>query len=197
MTTTSRRTFIAGPLYKFAKGMMPKISDTERAALNAGTVGFDRNIFCGNPSSADLAKYKIPKFSPDEQSFMDNENSEVYHPNYRKLLHWNLVSSYWFLQLIEVRCKFAEVCSEFAATLTHTNTHTHIHLYLIFLFDILWFIYDWYIHTFIHTILHTHTHLIIYVSYPFHDYLVWISMIIIYESYPFYDNHICILPFLW
>ena len=36
--------------------MMPKISDTERAALNAGTVGFDRNIFCGNPSSADLAK---------------------------------------------------------------------------------------------------------------------------------------------
>ena len=57
--------------------MMPKISDTERAALNAGTVGFDRNIFSGNPSSADLEKYKIPQFSPSEQSFMDKEVREL------------------------------------------------------------------------------------------------------------------------
>ena len=47
ITYKGRRTFISGALYKFAKGMMPKISDTERAALNAGTVGFDRNIFSG------------------------------------------------------------------------------------------------------------------------------------------------------
>lgn len=40
--------------------------DTERAALNAGTVGFDRNIFSGNPTLADLKDYKI-KASPEEQ----------------------------------------------------------------------------------------------------------------------------------
>lgn len=57
--------------------MMPKISDTERAALNAGTVGFDRNIFSGKPSSKDLDKYKVPKFSADEQSFMDKDVKEL------------------------------------------------------------------------------------------------------------------------
>ena len=59
-------------------GMMPKISDTERAALNAGTVGFDRNIFQGNPSMADLSKYNVPKFSADEQAFMDKEVKELW-----------------------------------------------------------------------------------------------------------------------
>ncbi len=59
--------------------MMPKISDTERAALNAGTVGFDRNIFSGNPSLADLEKYKIPQFSPDEKSFMEKEVKELWY----------------------------------------------------------------------------------------------------------------------
>ena len=66
------RSFLAGPLYKFAKGMMPKISDTERAALNAGTVGFDRNIFGGNSSVKDLQGY-VAKLTPEEQSFLDNE----------------------------------------------------------------------------------------------------------------------------
>lgn len=56
----------AGFLYNIAKKMMPKISDTERAALNAGTVGFDRNIFSGNPMLADLRKYKV-SLTPEEK----------------------------------------------------------------------------------------------------------------------------------
>ena len=57
---------ITGYAYKMAKKMMPKISDTERAALNAGTVGFDRNIFNGNPTLEDLKNYSV-KASPEEQ----------------------------------------------------------------------------------------------------------------------------------
>jgi hypothetical protein len=79
---------ITGYAYKMAKSMMPKISGklfaivciisivfnfietlsaaTERAALNAGTVGFDRNIFSGNPSLEDLKGYTI-KASAEEQ----------------------------------------------------------------------------------------------------------------------------------
>ena len=60
------RSFVTNYAYKVAKGMMPKISPTERAALNAGTVGFDGNIFTGNPSLEDLRKYSI-KSSPEEQ----------------------------------------------------------------------------------------------------------------------------------
>lgn len=52
---------------------MPKISNTEAAALNAGTVGFDGELFTGKPSLKNLVqKYDI-KLRPDEQAFMDNE----------------------------------------------------------------------------------------------------------------------------
>ena len=52
---------------------MPKISKTEDAALQAGTVGFDGEIFNGNPTLKGLvAKYDI-KLTVDEQSFMDNQ----------------------------------------------------------------------------------------------------------------------------
>lgn len=68
--------YISGYAYKVAKKMMPKISDTERAALNAGTVGFDRNIFTGNPSLKDLENYSV-KASQDEQNFLDNEVHEL------------------------------------------------------------------------------------------------------------------------
>lgn len=51
---------------------MPRISDTERAALNAGTVGFDRNIFSGNPSLSDLKKYDL-KLSGEEQEFLSTQ----------------------------------------------------------------------------------------------------------------------------
>lgn len=71
------RTFVTAYAYKIAKSMMPKISDTERAALNAGTVGFDGNIFTGNPSMADLKKYDGYKASPEEQAFLDKEVSEL------------------------------------------------------------------------------------------------------------------------
>ena len=76
-TNPQTRRAISQYLYKVAKGMMPKISDTERAALNAGTVGFDRNIFSGDPCLKDLAAYKVPQFSPDEQAFMDKEVREL------------------------------------------------------------------------------------------------------------------------
>ena len=62
--------------YKVAKTMMPTISPTERAALNAGTVGFDRNIFSGNPTLKDLRAYAV-KASPEEQAFLDKEVAEL------------------------------------------------------------------------------------------------------------------------
>lgn len=52
---------------------MPKISPTEAAALNAGTVGFDGDIFTGKPELAKLLKNYDIKLSADEQSFMDNQ----------------------------------------------------------------------------------------------------------------------------
>lgn len=54
----------------------PKISATEAAALEAGTIGFDRDIFDGTASLQSLKdKYTIAKLTDREQSFIDNEVS--------------------------------------------------------------------------------------------------------------------------
>jgi len=68
-----QRHFIT-PAYNLAKKIMPKISDTERAALNCGTIKFDRDIFSGDPSVKNLSQdYKLATLNPEEQKFLDNE----------------------------------------------------------------------------------------------------------------------------
>ncbi|KAG5175311.1 acyl-CoA dehydrogenase [Tribonema minus] len=72
-----RRSFI-GPAYRLAKKVTPNISATEAAALEAGTVGFDRDIFAGEASLKHLkSQYSVPKLSPAEQSFMDKEVTQL------------------------------------------------------------------------------------------------------------------------
>lgn len=52
----------------------PKISVTEAAALEAGTIGFDREIFDGTASLDGLKKkYPMVTLTPREQAFMDKE----------------------------------------------------------------------------------------------------------------------------
>ena len=44
-----RRIALSAPIFKFVKGTLPKVSDTEAQALEAGTVGFDAELFSGTP----------------------------------------------------------------------------------------------------------------------------------------------------
>ena len=71
------RTFITAASYNLAKKQMPKMSETEKIALGAGTVGFDRDIFGGSPSLQKLLDTYTPKLSAEEQSFLDNEVEEL------------------------------------------------------------------------------------------------------------------------
>lgn len=74
-----RRTFLGihksldQRLYRMAKSVMPAISKTEQIALGCGTIGFDRDIFTGNPSLQHLVDTYTPKLSAEEQSYLDNE----------------------------------------------------------------------------------------------------------------------------
>ncbi len=45
---------------------------TERAALNAGTVGFDKNIFSGNPTLEDLKGYSIKASAEEQCKLLEN-----------------------------------------------------------------------------------------------------------------------------
>ena len=44
-----RRALLIAPTFKLVKDTMPKVSDTEAQALEAGTVGFDAELFSGTP----------------------------------------------------------------------------------------------------------------------------------------------------
>jgi alkylation response protein AidB-like acyl-CoA dehydrogenase len=64
-------------LYRAAKSVMPAISKTEEIALGCGTIGFDRDIFTGSPSLKHLVDTYKPKLTPEEQSYLDVQVSEL------------------------------------------------------------------------------------------------------------------------
>ena len=64
-------------VYRFASKLKPRISETERAALESGTVCLDREIFGGHVSQEYMNKYPANKFSDKEQAFMNNEVEQL------------------------------------------------------------------------------------------------------------------------
>src|SRR5262245_31087710 len=44
-----RRVALIQPLFRKVKGILPKVSATEQEALDAGTIGFDAELFSGQP----------------------------------------------------------------------------------------------------------------------------------------------------
>ena len=49
-----RRRLIARPLLRIFRKVMPPMSQTERDALEAGTVGWDGELFSGRPAWSEL-----------------------------------------------------------------------------------------------------------------------------------------------
>jgi acyl-CoA dehydrogenase len=66
-----RRVVISKPLMKMAGGMLPTIGETERIALEAGTVWWDGELFSGAPKWKKLTGFNVRKLSKDEQAFID------------------------------------------------------------------------------------------------------------------------------
>jgi len=59
--------------------LLPKISDTERHALEAGSVWVDGQFFSGNPDFAAMMAESYPQLSADEQAFLDGPVEELLH----------------------------------------------------------------------------------------------------------------------
>ncbi|TBR40320.1 MULTISPECIES: acyl-CoA dehydrogenase [Dyella] len=66
-----RRKQISAPLLKLFAKVTPKLSETEQTALEAGTVGFEGELFSGKPDWHELLKQPKPVLSTEEQAFMD------------------------------------------------------------------------------------------------------------------------------
>jgi acyl-CoA dehydrogenase len=72
-----RQQFLTGPVLKLYQKMLPSLSETEQVALEAGTVGFEGELFTGRPDWKVLLEQAPPRLSADEQAFMDGPVEEV------------------------------------------------------------------------------------------------------------------------
>ena len=59
------------------RGLVPRISDTERQALEAGTVWIDGDLFNGKPDLARLAAIPYPELTDREGAFLDGPVEEL------------------------------------------------------------------------------------------------------------------------
>ncbi|HEY1725249.1 MAG TPA: acyl-CoA dehydrogenase [Steroidobacteraceae bacterium] len=66
-----RIALISAPFMRSYRRLLPSMSDTERDALEAGTVWWEGELFTGNPDWRKLRAAAAPRLSAEEQAFLD------------------------------------------------------------------------------------------------------------------------------
>ena len=66
-----RQNLLSFPLLKRIRAVLPPMSETERDAIEAGTVWWESELFRGAPDWQQLLDYQKPELSEEEQAFVD------------------------------------------------------------------------------------------------------------------------------
>jgi len=91
MTASSfRRDFISKPIFRWARHVLPTLSDTEREAIEAGDVWWDADLFGGNPDWAKLLAVPPATLAAEEQTFLDGPVNELCRMLDEWRITWNL-----------------------------------------------------------------------------------------------------------
>ena len=72
-----RKPLVTAPLLKFYRKILPPLSQTERIALESGSVGFEGELFSGDPDWDQLLSQPAPKLTDEEQAFLDGPVEEL------------------------------------------------------------------------------------------------------------------------
>ncbi|ELV8623452.1 acyl-CoA dehydrogenase FadE [Vibrio cidicii] len=72
-----RQSLISAKALKLFKQVLPAMSQTEKEALDAGTVWWEAELFKGKPEWEKLHAIPAPKLSAEEQAFLDGPVNEV------------------------------------------------------------------------------------------------------------------------
>ena len=72
-----RRKVFSGPLFGWFQRTLPPMSQTEREAIDAGTVWWDGELFSGRPNWNTLLDYSRAELSEEEQAFIDGPTEEL------------------------------------------------------------------------------------------------------------------------
>ena len=76
-TPSIRRSMISSPFLGIYRSMLPKLSDTEAAAMEAGTVGWEGELFSGKPNWKELLKRPFLSLTDEEQAFLNGPVEEL------------------------------------------------------------------------------------------------------------------------
>jgi acyl-CoA dehydrogenase len=72
-----RRQIVSRAAMAVLRPLLPRLSDTERAALEAGTVGWDRELFSGRPRWPALLEFTPRPLSDEERAFLEGPVEEL------------------------------------------------------------------------------------------------------------------------
>ena len=72
-----RKPLVTAPALRFLRKALPPLSQTERIALETGSVGFEGDLFTGKPDWNKLLAYPKPQLTAEEQAFLDGPVEEL------------------------------------------------------------------------------------------------------------------------
>ncbi len=72
-----RRMLVTRWVMRVMRSVLPRIGETERVALDAGTVWLDGDLFSGNPDWRKLLDFQIQELSDRERAFLDGPVEEL------------------------------------------------------------------------------------------------------------------------
>jgi acyl-CoA dehydrogenase len=72
-----RRQLISGPFLVKYRNMLPALSETEKAAMEAGTVGWEGELFSGKPDWKVLLSRPHLKLTEEEQAFVNGPTEQL------------------------------------------------------------------------------------------------------------------------
>ena len=72
-----RRKHFTAPMFSWFKKTLPPMSQTERDAIDAGTVWWDGELFSGRPDWDQLLAYPKVQLTEEEQAFIDGPTEEL------------------------------------------------------------------------------------------------------------------------
>jgi len=82
-----RRLLVTGWLLRVMRPLLPRLGETERIALQAGTVWWDGELFSGDPDWRKLLSFKPQELSERERAFLDGPTDQLC----RDLREWDVV----------------------------------------------------------------------------------------------------------
>ena len=76
-TPALRTNLLSRPIFSWFKKALPALSQTEKEAIDAGTVWWDGELFSGKPNWSTLLQAGKPALTDEEQAFIDGPASDL------------------------------------------------------------------------------------------------------------------------